>query len=195
MSKKLTFRIGTVAPQIGTRNLADRYSWCKAATGMPESEMHVSALQWPMVVTFPANPLTHRRAHRIVPYYHQAWNREDVMGARMREFRQCSASVKRIVHLACSALVVLATTGALSNQATARPLFPAEERFFAYRGVLPRCDDPAVFGRIQTLFYQREAEFWKSGLAITGFDRAHESAIAAMASTTFRDVIVSPKHS
>jgi hypothetical protein len=92
----------------------------------------------------------------------------------MREFRQCSASVKRIVHLACSALVVLATTGALSNQATARPLFPAEERFFAYRGVLPRCDDPAVFGRIQTLFYQREAEFWKSGLAITGFDRAHE---------------------
>lgn len=58
--------------------------------------------------------------------------------------------------------------------ASGRPQIPAEHRYDYYEGVLPACADPAVFERIQSRFYARESEFWKSGLAIVGFDDVRE---------------------
>jgi hypothetical protein len=120
-----------------------------------------------------ANPLTHWQRHSIVRRITSEQS-QDLLGARMRKLRQCSEKVKRNFGIACSALVLLASAGGWLTPAAARPLFPAEERFFSYRGVLPACDDPAVFERIRSRFFQREAEFWKSGLAISGFDHARE---------------------
>ncbi len=62
--------------------------------------------------------------------------------------------------------------------AMARPLVPAERRFDYYSGRVPVCNDPSVFERIQSRFAAREGEFWKSGLAILGFDRVREIGIA-----------------
>jgi len=70
--------------------------------------------------------------------------------------------------------IVAAACGYLAVAAQARPLVPAERRFDYYLGRLPTCDDPSVLARIQTRFYQRESEFWKSGLAILGFDDVRE---------------------
>lgn len=58
--------------------------------------------------------------------------------------------------------------------AIARPLVPAERRYDYYSGRVPVCNDPSVFERIQSRFAAREGEFWKSGLAILGFDRVRE---------------------
>jgi hypothetical protein len=58
--------------------------------------------------------------------------------------------------------------------AEARPLVPAEARYSPFPGLVPACDNPAVFERIQSRFLARETEFWKSGLAIVGFDHARE---------------------
>lgn len=58
--------------------------------------------------------------------------------------------------------------------AAARPLVPAERRYSPYDGVLPACDDPAVFERIQVRFHDREAEFWNTGLEILGFEQVKE---------------------
>lgn len=58
--------------------------------------------------------------------------------------------------------------------AQARPLVPAEQRYESYSGALPSCADPGVFERISSRFGAREGEFWKSGLAITGFDEVRE---------------------
>lgn len=66
-----------------------------------------------------------------------------------------------------------------SMPATGRPLVPAEKRDFPYSGQLPACDDPAVFERIQSRFYQRESEYWKSGLEIVGFEQAREIGFRA----------------
>jgi hypothetical protein len=72
------------------------------------------------------------------------------------------------------ALSVVAGIVSLSVSVGARPLVPAEDRFIPWRGSLPACDDPAVFDRIRSRFFEREAEFWKSGLAIAGFDHVRE---------------------
>jgi hypothetical protein len=63
---------------------------------------------------------------------------------------------------------------ALSPPASGRPLVPAERRYLPYYDMVPACDDPAVFERIQGRFHDREAEFWNSGLAIVGFERVTE---------------------
>jgi hypothetical protein len=69
---------------------------------------------------------------------------------------------------------VLATAGASLGPTAARPLVPAERRYIPYDGVLPACDDPAVFERIQGRFHDREAEFWNTGLEILGFEKVKE---------------------
>jgi hypothetical protein len=70
---------------------------------------------------------------------------------------------------------VLAVTGAtIFGVAHARPLVPAERRYLPYTGVLPACDDPAVFERIQGRFHDREAEFWNTGLEILGLMEVKE---------------------
>lgn len=56
----------------------------------------------------------------------------------------------------------------------ARPIVPAEQRYNSYAGVLPACGDPGVFTRIQSLFHDRETEFWKSGLEIVNLNRIRE---------------------
>jgi hypothetical protein len=73
--------------------------------------------------------------------------------------------------------VVLATVllaSATLGAATARPLIPAERRYLPYTGVLPACDDPAVFERIQGRFHDREAAFWNTGLEILGLVEVKE---------------------
>ena len=67
-----------------------------------------------------------------------------------------------------------AAFGCLSFAALARPLVPAERRYDYYSGRLADCADPHVLARIQSRFYDRESEFWKSGLQILGFDRVRE---------------------
>ncbi|WP_051955650.1 hypothetical protein [Beijerinckia mobilis] len=62
-----------------------------------------------------------------------------------------------------------------ASAAFARPLTPAERRVMSYNGIIPACDDPLVFRRIQGLFQAREAEFWSTGLLITGFDDVRET--------------------
>jgi hypothetical protein len=62
----------------------------------------------------------------------------------------------------------------LSLPVLARPLVPAEHRFDWYLGRLPTCGDPSVLSRIQSRFFERESEFWKSGLQVVGFDNVRE---------------------
>jgi len=45
-----------------------------------------------------------------------------------------------------------------------------------YSAVLPGCDDPAVLGKIQVRFAEKEHRFWQSDLLIVGFDRIRETA-------------------
>lgn len=76
-----------------------------------------------------------------------------------------------------SALILLALiVGELCavGQLVARPLVPAERRYSPYEGILPFCDDPAVLERIQTRFFDRESEFWGSGLQILAFENIDE---------------------
>ncbi len=51
---------------------------------------------------------------------------------------------------------------------------PAEQRYSAYSGDLPGCDDPGVLARISDRFAQKEANYWNSPLQIAGFDRIRE---------------------
>ena len=78
----------------------------------------------------------------------------------------------RIVLPGCA--VVLAAAAASPGPAATRPLVPAERRYIPYDDVLPACDDPAVFERIQGRFHDREAEFWNTGLEILGFGKVAE---------------------
>jgi hypothetical protein len=71
-------------------------------------------------------------------------------------------------------LAVVLAAGASLDAASARPLVPAERRYLPYTGVLPACDDPAVFERIQGRFHDRESEYWNTGLEIRGFAEVKE---------------------
>ena len=51
---------------------------------------------------------------------------------------------------------------------------PAEQRYSAYSGNLPACDDPGVLARIADRFAQKESGFWNSPLQIGGYDRIRE---------------------
>ena len=92
----------------------------------------------------------------------------------MRRFRQRAGTIAESLYRLGSAFLIIAGAGFCSGFAAARPLVPAEDRYIPYAGRLPACDDPAVFERIQSRFYARESEFWKSGLAIVRFDQARE---------------------
>ncbi len=81
--------------------------------------------------------------------------------------------VWRLLLWAAAAMPFLAASSLLFP-VLARPLVPAERRYAPYDGVLPACGDPAVTERISWNFYQREAEFWDSGLAIAGFGDVRE---------------------
>ena len=84
-------------------------------------------------------------------------------------------SISSITVVLCSGIAAwLSVAGIALAPAAARPLVPAERRYIPYSGVLPACDDPAVFEKIQGRFHDREAEFWNTGLEILGFDDVRE---------------------
>ena len=45
-----------------------------------------------------------------------------------------------------------------------------------YDAVVPACENPAVLGKIQARFAEKERLYWQSGLQIVGFDRIRETA-------------------
>jgi hypothetical protein len=77
----------------------------------------------------------------------------------------------------------------LPQNADARPLTPAEQRYAPYSGSVPLCDNPYVLGGIHGKFARRESEYWFSGLAILGFDEIEEIGFAPMSSTIFHAAI------
>jgi hypothetical protein len=82
-----------------------------------------------------------------------------------------------ILHFALTIFMLFAAGLAatvLSAPASGRPLVPAERQYLPYYDMVPPCDDPVVFARIQRRFFDREAEFWNSGLEILGFERVSE---------------------
>lgn len=56
---------------------------------------------------------------------------------------------------------------------------PAEQRYSAYSGDLPSCDDPGVLSRISDRFAQKESGYWNSTLQVTGYDRIREIGFRA----------------
>jgi hypothetical protein len=68
-------------------------------------------------------------------------------------------------------ILAIAVGLALTGNALARPIVPAEKRYRDYSGELPPCDDPGVLERITSRFQQKESEYWNSALEIQGYDR------------------------
>jgi hypothetical protein len=64
--------------------------------------------------------------------------------------------------------------GVLASPLLARPLVPAERRYFPYSGALPACADPSVLERVSSQFSGVEDEYWKSGLKILSYDLIRE---------------------
>jgi hypothetical protein len=56
---------------------------------------------------------------------------------------------------------------------------PAEQRYVAYSGDLPSCEDPGVLSRITDRFAQKESGYWNSALQINGYDRIREIGFRA----------------
>lgn len=72
------------------------------------------------------------------------------------------------------AILVLAL---LAGAAQARPLTPAEGRYWSFSGKVPVCHDDGVLARIQARFSQRESGYWKSGLEIQTFTGIRETGL------------------
>jgi hypothetical protein len=53
-----------------------------------------------------------------------------------------------------------------------------------YHGILPPCDAPEALQRISSRFNHKENGFWKSDLAILGFDRIRETSFRSWAPNT-----------
>ena len=59
----------------------------------------------------------------------------------------------------------------VAGGALARPVVPAEKRYYDYDGDLPACDDPGVLDRIKARFSTKESEYWNTSLEIVSYDR------------------------
>jgi hypothetical protein len=74
-----------------------------------------------------------------------------------------------------AALGLFALAGGLwASSALARPVTPAEQRYWGYSGDLPACDSPGTLQDIAGRFHDRETGYWNSGLEIVGYDRVRE---------------------
>jgi len=71
-------------------------------------------------------------------------------------------------------LAAFLLAGTLASPLLARPLVPAERRYFPYSGALPSCADPAVLERVSSQFAGVESEYWKSDLQILSYDLIRE---------------------
>ena len=68
--------------------------------------------------------------------------------------------------LAAASALAVAASGAL-----ARPVVPAEKRYYDYDGNLPVCGDSGVLSTISSRFARKESEYWNTSLEIVSFDR------------------------
>lgn len=78
------------------------------------------------------------------------------------------ARVYRASALLLAAVSALAT---VAGGASARPVVPAEKRYYDYDGQLPACDDTEVLGTISARFARKESEYWNTSLQIVSYDR------------------------
>ncbi|HYC26036.1 MAG TPA: hypothetical protein VEC58_08360 [Roseiarcus sp.] len=51
---------------------------------------------------------------------------------------------------------------------------PAEQRYSAYSGVLPPCEDEGVLAEIASRFATTQSDYWASSLQIRGYDQVRE---------------------
>ncbi|RYC30924.1 hypothetical protein D3273_16270 [Lichenibacterium minor] len=72
--------------------------------------------------------------------------------------------------LAFALAAASALAGAASG-AQARPVVPAEKRYYDYDGDLPVCGDTGVLSTISSRFARKESEYWNTSLEIVSFDR------------------------
>jgi hypothetical protein len=80
----------------------------------------------------------------------------------------------RRVRATAGALAAFVLAATLASPLLARPLVPAERRYFPYSGALPSCADPGVLDRVSSQFAGVEDEYWKSGLKIVSYDFIRE---------------------
>ena len=73
------------------------------------------------------------------------------------------------VAIACAASAIWAAN------ACARPLTPAERRYYPYYAQMPECGTDSILSTVQSRFDQRESYYWKSGLEIERFERVRET--------------------
>lgn len=74
-------------------------------------------------------------------------------------------------------LAIVALGVAAGSLVHARPLTPAEGRYFSYSGELPECANQQVLSRIAGRFHQRETGYWKSGLQIDAFSNIRQTGL------------------
>src|SRR5947209_19976031 len=79
-----------------------------------------------------------------------------------------------MVRTIAGAVAALLLAGILAGPLLARPLVPAERRYFPYSGALPSCADPGVLDRVSSQFAGVEDEYWKSELRIVSYDLIRE---------------------
>lgn len=78
------------------------------------------------------------------------------------------------VHAVAMFAVVMPAVVAVSFEANARPMVPAEKRYLPYLGRLPLCDNADVLNKISSRFSSTESEYWQSGLEIVGYNGVAE---------------------
>lgn len=81
--------------------------------------------------------------------------------------------MQRVFQGLVAALVLAGTVSATA----ARPVVPAEKRFWSYDGQLPSCDNPDVLDRVSSRFEATEHEYWNSSLAILSYDQVSTRAL------------------
>jgi hypothetical protein len=98
--------------------------------------------------------------------------REAMHRAGMEQTRNMRA--RRALRAGSASLAIFLLAGTLASPLLARPLVPAERRYFPYSGALPACTDPGVLERVSSQFAGVEDEYWKSGLKILSYDVIRE---------------------
>jgi hypothetical protein len=94
-------------------------------------------------------------------------------GGRIVRLAMTGTMMMRSAIAAALGLLTLAS-GAWTPAALARPITPAEERYWPYAGVVSACADGGALSEIASRFSSSEREYWKTGLEIVGFDRVRE---------------------
>lgn len=84
---------------------------------------------------------------------------------------------RRAVAMAAFALTCALAPSAAAKEPSLADTPPAEARMLPYTGELPACDDDFALARIQRAFYDRESDYWQSGLAIESFGGVRETGL------------------